>query len=757
MIYKMQNYFKKLNESADDDIVKITRDDLKKGDTIMTIGNFEGLTMDHQIGKILKMNKYGKILVEFVKPFNKLLHSGHENIGKDKHCYYIDFNNILSNDESKFKGILNRIQYEKEEIGKRTNIQYKQGDIIVGVNYLTKNPSPVNVNGQIGLVYYVKKEQSLNNIPEFDKNNQTYWIGFVDYFSNKLTADNSGYPQNRAGIMLDKTHIRHITPEEIELNRDKIDKIQKVISDLKDSFGVGDVLMVTDKYRNIDFEGKIGIVIADNNNRGGIKKEYVLRFLDKFDENLIDLNYMIGERTGFILPKSLLRRLTEEEKINNKDQIEKIRQKIIKFNYNYKEGDYVILNLNDMDADYGYYEQHSQYNGHLFKIIRSSYGGQYTIEKIFNYERSHKIAINIHKKFFDLAEDINIDELKEKIENFKIVQFESTSAISAILARMKFSIKNVYLLQSYFDVTDKNDVVTFLPINKIKIAEGDPYKSRLRQPSKIGKFLKMLNPDMTDKNLEDSVNAYKANYDIVINKSIDKLKIVSGEDIRFWYNEKNYVKGGGSLNSSCMRGANKAPEMQMFVDNPDVIQMLILLNDDNKLLGRALLWRLVEPAGKTYMDYIYTRYTSDDELFKSYGVQNNFIMAHGRTRDMICALNTDKKYKMGVNALDHFDTLNLVPDGNYLTTGKRWTRPPKPKLETEVSKGQDGVENKKVQPEELPFLLGTRVQYRRNGAINNNKYGKFAGMLKDKIKIIFDDGVKFAAVKNNVYLAEDDK
>ena len=51
----------------------------------------------------------------------------------------------------------------------------------------------------------------------------------------------------------------------------------------------------------------------------------------------------------------------------------------------------------------------------------------------------------------------------------------------------------------------------------------------------------------------------------------------------------------------------------IYIENPDVCQLLIFTDPNDKLLGRALLWKLED--GSNYMDRIYTNRDSYIELF----------------------------------------------------------------------------------------------------------------------------------------------
>lgn len=67
-------------------------------------------------------------------------------------------------------------------------------------------------------------------------------------------------------------------------------------------------------------------------------------------------------------------------------------------------------------------------------------------------------------------------------------------------------------------------------------------------------------------------------------------KLVNGEAIRYWYHEDRYAENTGHLNASCMRYEKCQKYLDIYVRNPDVCQMLILTDQDDKLVGRALVW-----------------------------------------------------------------------------------------------------------------------------------------------------------------------
>lgn len=185
---------------------------------------------------------------------------------------------------------------------------------------------------------------------------------------------------------------------------------------------------------------------------------------------------------------------------------------------------------------------------------------------------------------------------------------------------------------SYIDLGSRNDTISYLSydkyvLNQNKLDENpeEPYKSNQRQDMKIGKFITKIfkdsGKDISPTQIEELIDLYKNYVDSLAGK-YNKMKIVVGEEIRHWYDEKNYKHGFGSLNKSCMRDKEFGPRLDIFVDNPKQVSMLILTDKNNELIGRALIWKLMN--GGVYMDRIYTVLPHDVEVFNKFAVENNF-------------------------------------------------------------------------------------------------------------------------------------
>jgi len=264
-----------------------------------------------------------------------------------------------------------------------------------------------------------------------------------------------------------------------------------------------------------------------------------------------------------------------------------------------KVGDYVVFGKN--------YKEHKvkdQY-GKIIEIrpaiddpeitmycMEIDYKGEKTIIKT-----SHPDSLRVVK-----AEDY------EGIMEGKLAIPEFSNRFKRILEKMGYVVPPYkYLDMTCIDIDVKLDnLITFLPVAKSKeVSTEEKYKSRLRQQVKIGRFFSKMNDALTPAEAENLSNKYKAAW-MSTNKAEDGLSVVKGEDIRYWYLNSHYNRSGGSLNSSCMQDSNDQHRFNIYCENPNKVALVIVVDDNEKLLARALLWRLTTPPSTVYLDRIYS-------------------------------------------------------------------------------------------------------------------------------------------------------
>jgi hypothetical protein len=134
-----------------------------------------------------------------------------------------------------------------------------------------------------------------------------------------------------------------------------------------------------------------------------------------------------------------------------------------------------------------------------------------------------------------------------------------------------------------------------------------------------GDFLKKSEDVM----VEEVVNHYKSATKKVFDSEFDsKLVLLSGNHIAEWYNEAKYFPGNACLHESCMKKAKCHPYFEIYVNNPDVCQMLVFKETDDLISMRALIWTLAD--GSRYMDRIYSANYSDMNIFVNYARKNGW-------------------------------------------------------------------------------------------------------------------------------------
>lgn len=155
---------------------------------------------------------------------------------------------------------------------------------------------------------------------------------------------------------------------------------------------------------------------------------------------------------------------------------------------------------------------------------------------------------------------------------------------------------------------------------------------KIRSKIKIGRLIQKIYPNRFPLNGKpgEDIESFVKDYMSLLETDEKNTKIVKGNDIINWYEYTKYHDGSGTLQSSCMRYTQCGEYLEFYANNPDKVQMVILLDDEDKdLRSRALLWKLDkindESTDRYFMDRIY--YTQDKDLFKmiNYARKNNFL------------------------------------------------------------------------------------------------------------------------------------
>jgi hypothetical protein len=120
---------------------------------------------------------------------------------------------------------------------------------------------------------------------------------------------------------------------------------------------------------------------------------------------------------------------------------------------------------------------------------------------------------------------------------------------------------------------------------------------------------------------------------------VNNLKVVTGEDIRKYYSERNYEdRSRGSLGRSCMSNPEKGKFLDIYVDNPENISMVVILSNDGKVKARALIWKMYSLENKKwyyFLDRVYYTLTYQEGIINDWFKKNyEDILEKWQLRDL---------------------------------------------------------------------------------------------------------------------------
>ena len=240
-----------------------------------------------------------------------------------------------------------------------------------------------------------------------------------------------------------------------------------------------------------------------------------------------------------------------------------------------------------------------------------------------------------------------IFKIKELMKDTTSVGQIATCIYNTIDNERWFSDRDVK--QNYFDLTDSDDKVSFIQNDKLPddFDSDDtpslPYEMS-RNEIKIGRIVKYIlklnannlgSTKFSDSDVEKFVNAFKASK---VDNTME-FKLVSGDDISKYYNEKRYYNMSGSLGGSCMSDESKKI-FKIYTKNPNKVKLLIYVDKDDKVHGRALVWKLDSSPVKCeyFMDRVYTSRDSDEIKFKKFAKDKEWMykkLMNGHTDDSV--------------------------------------------------------------------------------------------------------------------------
>lgn len=213
--------------------------------------------------------------------------------------------------------------------------------------------------------------------------------------------------------------------------------------------------------------------------------------------------------------------------------------------------------------------------------------------------------------------DIIISDELRKI----LTEFESNSLVARLLLKKRH--EKELLVENpinYISVAHDKTKISYLTHDRIEKLEPNQYWSSSRRfAARPGAFIGKIFKDISGKEVEKFSNLYRS----YANKPEFTFKVVDGDDILTYYHISSYAQERGTLGASCMKYDSCQNYLGLYTDNSDIVKMLVMLNKDNRLIGRALLWSF---DNYKIMDRIYT--IADEEFlfqFKKWATDNGFL------------------------------------------------------------------------------------------------------------------------------------
>lgn len=256
---------------------------------------------------------------------------------------------------------------------------------------------------------------------------------------------------------------------------------------------------------------------------------------------------------------------------------------------------------------------------------------------------------------------------------FKLRELSKTDGVVGQIAKSVYEliidedwIENDKIKQNYFDLTDKDDMVSFLQNSKIPDdydEEDDAsalYSVKGRGEIKVGRAIKylcsLIDLKVADKDIETFVNTFKSSK---VDDTME-FRLVKGDEISKYYNEKKYFTENGSLGNSCMSDEKKST-FRIYSENETKVQLLIYVDSDDKIHGRALLWKLKKSPcdAKYFMDRVYTNRDSDEIRFKRFAEEKGWLYKKRMNSSV------DDSVKFVYKGKDVFGEVTVKLDGDF--------------------------------------------------------------------------------------------
>lgn len=237
---------------------------------------------------------------------------------------------------------------------------------------------------------------------------------------------------------------------------------------------------------------------------------------------------------------------------------------------------------------------------------------------------------------------------------------------------------------------------------------------------KTGKILQKMFPDVDNATLNVMASQYKSE---IMKKS---YKFVLEDDISNNY-IKCEIKGGVS---SCTNADHNEKELLNVYDNNPDIKLLVLYNEVNIPIGRALVWTNVEGQNTYFMDRIYT--DDNNDVIRAF---INYSDSKGWTHKF------NQKYEDYRTTANNIISYTFERQGDYMImpfvdTMQYCIIYPDKMIITNSKPGRI----KNVQVKLLDQYQGTKIFFKFPAWVQNATYVNMDAKWDDEFGLIFYDG-----------------
>jgi hypothetical protein len=278
----------------------------------------------------------------------------------------------------------------------------------------------------------------------------------------------------------------------------------------------------------------------------------------------------------------------------------------------------------------------------------------------------------------DIAKSLLDMETKEVKDDITLIDYDETKPDYLTFIRTNKAVKNIENditfygkdLISVFKDPNSTKHTPIAVINHFFSHDYGNILSKDRNPIKTTRIIpKIVGTQFTPPQIDQFSRKLSAK----ISKEDRQFKVVEGDDIAFWYKKENYYKIEGNLGNSCMK-SSPSYYFDIYTKNPDVCKLVILVDDDNKLLGRALLWTISKHSPKIsdnliFMDRQYTIDPTDVEHFREYANKNGWAYKEYNSIGFFKNVILNENSHIINMKVDIPDTYDYYP---YMDTFKRY-------------------------------------------------------------------------------------